>query len=72
MALSLRKGAYLLFCMCFLSLTSKAMLFGRVFNIIVFAFNSKSKLTPKLSIRWKSITRTPPLSQAPSWCWTLY
>lgn len=43
--LSLREGAYLLFCMCLLSLTSKPLLFGCVLNIIVFAFNSKSKLT---------------------------
>lgn len=72
MALSLRKGAYLLLCMCFLSLTSKAMLFDCVFHIIVFAFNSKSELTGKLSICWKCITRTPLLSQPPSWCWILY
>lgn len=72
MVLSLKKGAYLLFCMCFLSPTSKAMLFGHIFNIIMFEFNSKSKLTRKLSIPWKCIIGLPPLFQAPSWFWILY
>lgn len=48
------------------------MLFGHVFNIIVFAFNSKSKPTQKLSIHWKCLIWPPPLSWAPFWFWILY
>lgn len=70
---SWRKGAYLFSCMCFLSLTSEAMLFGHVFNIIVFVFHSKSKLAWKLLIHWKCITpATSPLRSKPSWFWILY
>ena len=48
------------------------MAFGRVFNIIVFAFNSKSKLTEGSRFIETAFLQPPGFLPAPSWFQILY